>query len=73
MTGVLVRSQTAARRSGSRPSRHIENAIRVSPNSIVSTTLVIATSAPNVTMSAPQPIPAPSDSATDRGASWPAS
>jgi hypothetical protein len=68
-----VRSQIAPRRSGSSPSRHIENATRVSPKSIVSTTLVIATKAPKVTMSAPHPIPAPSDRATESGASWPAS
>jgi len=72
MTGVRVRSQTVERRPGRRPSRHIEYAIRVWPYSIVSTTLEIATSAPKDTMSAPQPIPAPSESAVLSGAASPA-
>ena len=55
-----VRGWTLRDERGSSPSRHIANKMRVWPYRIVSTTLVIATSAPTEITSAPQSKPAPS-------------
>lgn len=72
-TGVWKRGWTLARRRGARPSRHIAKKIRVWPYMIVSTTLVIDTSAPIAIIEAPQSTPAPSLSAAASGASASAS
>ena len=72
-TGVRVRGLTDDTRGGSSPSRLIANRIRDCPYISVSTTLVIATSAPKEITSAPQEIPAPSSSTVASGASAPLS
>ena len=72
-TGVPVRGFTRETRRGSSPSRPMAKVIRDWPKSSVSTTLVIATSAPNEMMSAPHSKPAPSLSAVASGASAPPS
>ena len=71
--GVPYRGLTLARRSGSRPSRHMAKKMRVWPYMITRTTLVIATTAPSARTEAAQVMPAPSSSAAASGASLAAS
>ena len=73
LTGVPVRGFTSAHDSGTSPSRAIAKKIRVWPYRMTSSTLVIATKAPNAVSDAAQGNPAPVSSASDNGASLSAS
>ncbi len=65
LTGVPVRGFTSAHDSGTSPSRAIAKKIRVWPYRMTSSTLVIATKAPNAVSDAAQGNPAPASSASD--------